>query len=228
MPHPEVTHNCCKIVRTDPLRYCIIITKMNKRHLHHIWRYFRAVKPWYFLILAIVSGAICLFALRHNNVQMIRLRDAVYAADKNSGDVEGALRDLRQYVYGHMNTSLASGPNAVHPPIQLKYTYERLEAAQQQQLAQTNSSLYNEAQHYCEQQDSTDFSGRNRVPCIENYVLSHGATLTPIPDALYKFDFVSAKWSPDLAGWSLVATVLSVLLFLLSAAYHWWAKKYLA
>lgn len=200
---------------------------MDKKRLHYIWRRFRKIKPWYFLIIAIISGVICLLALRHNNEQMIRLRDAVYAADKNGGDIEGALRNLRQYIYGHMNTSLSSGPNAVHPPIQLKYTYERLQAAQAAKLSQTNASLYNDAQHYCEQQDPVDFSGRNRVPCIEQYVTSHGATLVPIPDALYKFDFTAAKWSPDLAGWSLVATVLSGLLFIMSALYHWWAKRYL-
>jgi hypothetical protein len=200
---------------------------MNKRHLHHVWTRLRTVRPWYFLGLTILFGTISLVSLRHNNEQMIRLRDAVYAADQSNGDVEGALRNLRAYVYAHMNTSLATGPNAVHPPIQLKYTYQRLQAAEQAQLSQTNQSLYNEAQHYCEAQNSSDFSGRNRVPCIESYVTSHGAQLVPIPDALYKFDFTSARWSPDLAGWTLVAAVLSGTAFALSALYHWWAKKYL-
>jgi hypothetical protein len=200
---------------------------INKRHWHHVWRYLRKIHPWYFVALTILFGALALVSLRHNNEQMIKLRDAVYSADKNSGNVELALRNLREYVYTHMNTSLATGPNAVHPPIQLKYTYERLQAAQQEQLSQTNTVLYNEAQHYCEQQDSVDFSGRNRVPCIENYVLSHGATVTPIPDALYKFDFTSAKWSPDLAGWSLVATTVSILLAITTTVYRLWAKRQL-
>jgi hypothetical protein len=200
---------------------------MHKRQLYRIWMYLRKVKPVYFLALTIIFGGLCLVSLRSNNEQMVRLRDAVYAADKANGDVEAALRELRAYVYGHMNTSLATGPNAVHPPIQLKYTYERLQAAQQEQLAQSNAVLYNQAQEYCEQQNATDFSGRNRVPCIESYVLSHGATLEPIPDGIYKFDFVAAKWSPDLAGWSMVLAVLSAGLFMVSALYHWWAKRYL-
>lgn len=200
---------------------------MNKKHLHHVWRYLRRIHPWYFLALTVIFGVICLVSLRHNNEQMVRLRDAVYTADKNNGDVRGSLHALQQYVYAHMNTSLSSGPNAVHPPIQLKYTYERAQAAQAAQLQQTNSSLYNEAQHYCEQQDPVDFSGRNRVPCIENYVLSHGASLPSIPDSLYKFDFVSAKWSPDLAGWSLVVTVLAALLLLFTSGYRFWIKRYL-
>lgn len=200
---------------------------MNEKRLHHVWRYLRRVRPWYFLALTVIFGTICLVSLRHNNEQMVRLRNAVYTADKDNGDVQGTLHALQQYVYSHMNTSLSSGPNAVHPPIQLKYTYERAQAAQAAQLQQTNNSLYNEAQHYCEQQDPVDFSGRNRVPCIENYVLSHGAALEPIPDSLYKFDFVSAKWSPDLAGWSLLATVLAALLFLVASIYRFWIKRYL-
>lgn len=197
---------------------------MNKRHLHHVWRFLRHIKPAYFLAAVVVFGIISIVSLRHNNEQMVRLRDAVYVADKNNGDVETALRKLRVYVYGHMNTSLSSGPNAVHPPIQLKYTYERLESAQQNVLSQGNSSLYGQAEAYCENQTVI---GSEVISCIQDYARTHGANLAPIPDGLYKFDFTSAKWSPDLAGWSLVFTAIALLGFLLSAPYHWWAKKYL-
>lgn len=197
---------------------------MNKRHLHHIWRYLRKIHPWYFLAITLIFGTIGLVSLRHNNQQMVRLRDTVYAADKDNGNVEAALRNLRIYVYNHMNTSLASGPNAVHPPIQLKYTYERLQQAQQSVLGQGNSALYTAAQTYCEGQTVI---GSEVITCIQNYATSHGANLAGVPDALYKFDFTSAKWSPDLAGWSLVVTVLAALAFVVSSIYHWWAKKYL-
>jgi hypothetical protein len=197
---------------------------MNKRHLHHVWRFLRHIKPWYFLGIAIIFGVISLVSLRHNNEQMVVLRDAVYAADKNNGNVEGALRNLRSYVYGHMNTSLSSGPNAVHPPVQLKYTYERLQQAQQSVLGQGDSSLYAQAQEYC---DAQTVIGSEVISCIQSYAAAHGANLAPIPDGLYKFDFTSAKWSPDAAGWSVVITMLASLTFLVSAPYHWWAKKYL-
>lgn len=204
----------------------IIISNMNKRHLHHVWRYLRKVHPWYFLVLTLAFGALCVVSLRHNNQQMIVLRDAVYTADKENGDVEGTLRNLRSYIYSHMNTSLASGPNAVHPPIQLKYTYERLQATQQQGLSQNNSALYGQAQQYCNQQGQTA-SAQDTINCIQDYAATHGIQLVNIPDALYKFDFVSAKWSPDAAGWSLVATVLSFIGFLLTATYRWIMKRYL-
>ena len=169
-------------------------------------------------------GVMSLVALRHNNEQMIRLRDAVYTADKDNGNVEGALWALRSYIYAHMNTSLASGPNAVHPPIQLKYTYERLEQAQETALGQGDSAIYQAAQSYCDGQST---EGSEVITCIQQYAASHGVQLAPISPSLYEFDFVSARWSSDLAGWSIVLTVLSALGLLVTAPYHWWAKKYL-
>ncbi|MEO8104970.1 MAG: hypothetical protein ABI602_01400 [Candidatus Saccharibacteria bacterium] len=189
---------------------------MNKKKLHHYWTRWRAVKPAYFFIAALLCSGLSAVALRDNNQHMIGLRDAVYTADQDNGDVQGALGALQAYVVAHMNTNLSAGPQAVHPPIQLKYTYDRLVAAQGAAVTAHNTQIYNDAQHYCEQQNSSDFSGRNRVPCIEQYVQSHGGKLTIVPDALYKFDFIAPVWSPDVAGWSLVAAALSSLLFLIS------------
>jgi hypothetical protein len=197
---------------------------MDKGHLHHVWRVYRRAKPWYFLATFIVFGVICLVSLRHNNEEMVNLRDAVYTADKNNGNVEAALRNLREYVYSHMNTSLASGPNAVHPPIQLKYTYERLEQSQEAVLGQGDSTLYQAAQNYCDGQSDV---GSDVIACIQQYAANHGVQLAPIPASLYEFDFVSARWSPDLAGWTLLLTTFSAVGFLITAPYHWRAKKYL-
>lgn len=148
---------------------------------------------------------------------MIILRDAVYAADKNDGNVEAALQNLRTYVYGHMNTDLAAGPNAVHPPVQLKYTYDRLVQAASQKVEAANATLYTDAQSYCQALIPTGFSGRYREGCINQYVTTHGASAQSIPKNLYEFDFVSPKWSPDLAGWSLITTVI----FALAALFFW-------
>jgi hypothetical protein len=142
---------------------------------------------------------------------MIQLRDAVYQADKNDGNVEQALQNLRAYVDNHMNTALASGPNAVHPPIQLKYTYDRLTTAENQQVQAANAGVYTNAETYCQQAIPNGFSGRYRLGCIDSYVTSHGATAQTVPRNLYEFDFVDAKWSPDLAGWSMIVTVLLLI-----------------
>jgi preprotein translocase subunit SecF len=147
---------------------------------------------------------------------MVKLRSAVYNADKNNGDVNTTLNDLRKYVYGHMNTNLSSGGNAIKPPIQLKYTYERLQSSEQKRVDSANTNVYTQAQVYCQQQNSVDFSGRNRVPCVQDYVTNHGEKANTVPAALYQYDFVSPTWSPDLAGWSLVLSVLLFVLFISS------------
>lgn len=163
---------------------------------------------WVLLVLFIVSASISIYALRQNNLNMVRLREAVYEADKSGGDVNGALNNLRRYVHGHMNTNLASGGNAIKPPIQLKYTYERLQTAEQQRVKGVNDKIYTEAQNYCQTQNPQGFSGGVRVPCVQEYVTRHGVKSNPIPPPLYQFDFVSPTWSPDLAGWSVVVSVI--------------------
>lgn len=201
---------------------------MNKRRLHHAWTRLRLIKPWYFLIVAVISTVVCVFALRANNQHMVTLRNDVYKADQKNTDVEGALRQLQAYVTSHMNTNLNSGAGSVYPPIQLKYTYERLLQTQQSRLALTNTQLYTEAQHYCEQQNPVDFSGHNRVPCIEQYVSSRSpdnVQLPAIPPALYQFAFASPTWSPDLAGWSLAIAALSGLLFVVTLLAGLWFRR---
>lgn len=172
-----------------------------------------------FVGLFLISAVLSILALRHNNTTMIGLRNQVYVADKSNGDVSSALNKLRLYVYGHMNTDLASGGNAIKPPIQLKYTYDRLES--QAQAAANNSALYTQAENYCQGQipASVSISGRARIQCVTNYVLSHGGQApAPVPAALYEFDFLSPAWSPDFAGWSLVVTTLLFLLAAISFA----------
>lgn len=198
---------------------------MNKRHLHHLLTLLRPIKTQYFLAAFLVSLVVMVFALRNNNLHMVQLKDAVYTADKNGGDTTKALQNLQHYVTAHMNTDLTTGSDTVYPPIQLKFTYDRLVKAESDKLATTNTQLYNDAQKYCEAQNSSDFSGRNRVPCIQQYVKDHGQPLQTIPDSLYKFDFVSPVWSPDLAGWSVVTTVITGLLTLTIFGLRYWLKK---
>jgi hypothetical protein len=171
------------------------------------------IPSWVFLGVFLFSAVITLTALRSNNQQMIKLREAVYTADKDNKDVNAALNNLRGYVYGHMNTSLSSGGNAIKPPIQLKYTYQRLQAAEQDRTDVANTQVYTDAQSYCQIQNPVAFSGRTRVPCVTDYVTTHGTQAKPIAIGLYQFDFISPAWSPDFAGWSLVVTLLLFVLF---------------
>lgn len=188
-------------------------SRNSQRKILDLSSIFHHIPYWVFLVLFLISAAVCVSALRSNNQTMLELRNAVYEADKNGEDVEKPLTDLRQYVYSHMNTNLASGGNAIKPPIQLKYTYERLQSIEKTRVDSENESVYTQAQAYCERQNSS-FSGRSRVPCIEEYVSTHGAKANEIPASLYQFDFVSPVWSPDLAGWAVVVTVILFAAFL--------------
>lgn len=197
---------------------------MEKRKLHHLWTRLRPISHWYFLVLCLVFGGVGILAMRSNNITAIRLKDEVIKADQQNGDTEAALRRLREHIYSHMNTNLASGSSAIRPPIQLRHRYERLVAAEKERVEAINSRIYIEAQTVCEQQIPTGLSGSGRVLCNQQYVTEHGVKEQPIPDGLYKFDFVSPTWSPDLAGWSLVASIAFGLLFLLRWSAERWIK----
>lgn len=191
-----------------------------------IWQRFLNVKPWYLFILFLISGVICVFALRANNEHMAQLRSDVYEADMDNGNVKQALINLQTYVTSHMNTSLTSGSNSVYPPIQLKYSYDRAVTSAGSQAQSANSNLYTEAENYCQNAIPNGFSGRYRIPCIEQYVESHGTQGNNIDQSLYEFDFISPAWSPDLAGWSLLVTVFLLFLTLLNIAVNFWLRKF--
>lgn len=188
------------------------IIKLMKK----ISRIFTRLPIGILLVLTLLTGLVSVLALRHNNQTMVQLRTAVYAADKNNSNVDAALNKLRDYVYGHMNTDLSSGNNNIKPPIQLKYTYERLTQGQENQLQVNNSKVFTDAQAYCQSVGDAGFD----TACVQNYVVNHGGAQTNanVPAGLYEFDFVSPTWSPDLAGWSLLATILLAIVFVIRLA----------
>lgn len=188
---------------------------MNKRKLHHYLVKLRAVSYWYLLAAFIVTALVAVMALRQNNTTMIRLKDAVIAADEKGEGIEEALEALRQHVYSHMNADLTSGDNAIHPPVQLTKTYERLVGAEQERVAAINKKVMDEAVAVCEQRFPAGQLRDGRVQCVQDYMTAHGTDEdASVPKELYQFDFVSPVWSPDLAGWSLL---LSAVLFMLLA-----------
>lgn len=201
---------------------------INKKKLHRLLVKLRPINYWYFLIGFLVFGVLGLQAFRQNNLKMIELREAVFQADEQNGDVETALRQLREHVHAHMNTALTSGDTAIYPPIQLKHHYERLLAAETDRVSQANGNIYTDAQADCERRFPGGFSGSNRLPCIEEYLVSHGGVKAqPVPKELYQFDFVAAKWSFDRAGWSFILCGLFGLLFVLRFTLDLWLRHLL-
>lgn len=200
---------------------------MNKRKLHHLWVKLRPVSYWYFLIGFIVTGLIAISALRQNNMEMIRLREAVKVADQTGNGVEEALQALRKHVYSHMNTDLTSGDNAIHPPIQLVHTYDRLTKGERERVAAHNKQVSDDAVRACEGRFPAG-QIQARAQCVQEHITQHSIKeQQTVPKELYQYDFVSPIWSPDLAGWSLLATAVLFVLFVLRFGLERWLKHQL-
>ncbi len=199
---------------------------MTKHKHKSIGQRFANTKLVYFILLALFSAIVSLYSLRANNEHMSVLRSAVYNADQTNGDIKGSLDNLRSYVTTHMNTSLSSGQSSVYPPIQLKYTYNRLVEQQATSLSSQNSKVYSDAESYCQKTVPDGVSGRNRIPCVEQYVTSHGLKMINIEQSLYEFDFVSPWWSPDITGWSILLSIIFLKILAIRIIYGWYYRRY--
>ena len=178
------------------------------------------------LILAIISGFISVSALRGNYTAMIKLRSAVTVADEQNTDVEKALKDLRTHVYSHMNTNLSSGNASIKPPIQLKARYERLRSQEAERIKSYNASVTSEGERVCGGLYPAGGFNAVRVQCIQSYVAENAITESVVSDDLYKFDFISPAWSPDLAGISMVLSIGFFIVFFSSVAKIQIKKRY--
>ena len=196
--------------------------------LNYYHRRFHIISPWYFLAAAIISLAVAIYGLRQNNFTMIELRQTVITADEKNGNVEKALDELRNYVYAHMNTNLSSGQFAIKPPIQLKNRYNQLVKQQEAKIKTYNDEVQTKGENICAQKFPASGYNAPRVSCVQDYVAANAKTAADeIPPELYKFDFVSPNWSPDLAGISLVFSSLFFVLFLLRFSVERWFKSQL-
>jgi hypothetical protein len=191
---------------------------MNPKTAHHLLKRLELIKPGYFVIAIAVFAVFSVYGLRQNNFKMIELREAVVQADQQNGDVESALKALREHVHGHMNTNLASGEFAIKPPIQLKARYERLMAQNTDKANKANVEIAARGEAMCAERFPAAGLNPPRVACLQDYMSVNAIKPQPVPDALYKFDFVSPRWSPDLAGWSLVGLALSSILLAIRIA----------
>lgn len=168
----------------------------------------------YVLVFAMIFWVIAITSLRDNYATMTRLREEVVVADQNNGDVETALQNLRKHVYSHMNTNLSSGSNPIKPPIQLKGRYDRLMAAEQGRVKEINAQVASRGEQICTAQYPAAGFNAARVACVQAYVSQNAAKESSVAEDLYKFDFISPRWSPDKAGISIVAASILSVVFL--------------
>ena len=119
------------------------------------------IKPWILIIIALASGTIGIFGLRNNNLQMVKIRDQVFEADKKDAEIVERLTELKVFVFTHMNSSTR---------VELKYSYERAaEAAikESSNLKTKQANIFDKVPAKCgggaRFTDTTD-------PCIKEYI----------------------------------------------------------
>ncbi len=169
----------------------------------------RRIKSWQLAVLLLIAVASSLFFLRQNNLNMVRLRNEVIAADEAGQGVAAALETLNRHVFQHMNTAIVR-------PIELVNTYNRqAEAVIRQTVVIPNRDLYAEAAQACASQGSL-FSA-TRTQCVTNYIEGNSAGFGDLPKinlpdkSRFIYNFASPRWTPDLAGFSLLAAALLLI-----------------
>jgi hypothetical protein len=202
---------------------------MKKRKVYGIWHRFKNLSLATLIIIFIISLAVSILSLRSNNLNMIKLRQAVFNADKQNGDINGALNNLRKYVYGHMNTNLR-GSTSSEPPIQLVNQFNRDVDAERARVVAMGSAdkIYVDAQTVCEKQGTPIIA---RAQCIQEYVTKNGKGIPQLnlpAKEVYTFDFASPLWSPDIAGFSIIVTIVFGLLLISRFITGFVIKKYLS
>jgi hypothetical protein len=186
----------------------------DKRHVRKTIKDLQRIKTWQLLVLLILAAFIAATFLRLNNIGMVERRAAVVAADKvgNQDTTIRRLYDLQQYVSGHMNTDLGKG-------VYLEATYQKDSQAALTQASgdqNPNGNIYKKAQEVCAPRFSHYSTAYlqcttgelAKYPASSNLI---GAVKLPSVSA-YLHDYESPLWSPDFAGWSVVACSVIMLM----------------
>lgn len=199
---------------------------MNIGKLHHYWTKYRTATLVVPVAGLLICGGLYIYGMRANNVKMLELKQAVAVADEQNGDIEGALQDLRSFVNSHMNTQLRADESS-EPPIQLVGQFNRyIEQERAKIAAQGNANkIYKDAQARCE---TGAIPLTARAQCIQEYVVANGGSSEELnlpPKELYTYDFVSARWSPDLAGVSLLGTIFFAVLLVIRLVAGFFIKR---
>lgn len=160
-------------------------------------------------IAILVLGFMATGALRQNNLNMLKLRDDVFTADKSGINVEESLRSLRNYVSGHMNTELPKLGS--EKAIQLKYSYDRKVSEELKRFQDESAAISAKAKSTCASLKTELL----KVDCEQAYIKSHPVNpVAEVHPEEYSIEFVSPVWSFDLAGWLIISATAAGLIFI--------------
>lgn len=180
---------------------------VSKRRLHHYVTVLKRVKTWQLVVVALILTATSIGLLRQNSIEAVRRFETVKQADRAGEGTTEALTAMQRYVSGHMNTQLER--------VSLEETYARDYKAALEKLASSggvNEVNYEAAQAACQAELARTGSFPGYAQCVSDRVAQTAPGENPILQAdlpkpeLYQFTFVSPRWSPDLAGITLLIT----------------------
>jgi hypothetical protein len=164
----------------------------------------KRVKSAYLVLLFLIGLGSSIYFLRQNNLKMVGLRTNVIEADKTGKNLSSAIKDLNEHIFRHMNTTTVR-------PVELVNSYNRqakkiIEGASKS----NNKDIYKKATAACE---TRGVPLTSIAQCAADYALKNSSKVGPqkivLPDkSLFIYSFVSPRWTPDLAGLSLLLTVV--------------------
>lgn len=182
---------------------------VDKRRIQKNIKNLQRVKTWQLVILLILMVFVAATFLRLNNTGMIQRRQAVMAADKqgNSNVLNERLYDLQRYSAAHMNAD--SGV------FYLQESYNRDAEKMVQSISGSDEyAAHAEAEAVCHPQ----FHGYSTayLNCFITELSKHptSSTLPEVKtpeESLYRYNFVSPRWSPDFAGFSILVALGIIL-----------------
>lgn len=192
----------------------------DKRQVRHTIKQLQRVQTWQLVVLLVLSLFLSATFLRLNNIGMIERRKAVIAADEsgNSTAVTNRLYDLQRYSAAHMNANTGG--------FYLEHQYERdVEKIVNEASVVTNpnGNINAQVDAICRARHSV--YSQYWVQCFAEELAKFPAAPDPasqvtLPNPeLYRYSFLSPRWSPDFAGWSVAlsgAIALMILARLLS------------
>ena len=176
---------------------------------------------------------------------MAELREAVLVADasENEEEVAKMLSELKEFVFSHIVINVVddNGEQRVTfgtGPFYLEHTYVRaanraLEEAEQKIAADSNpnGNVYALASDVCRAQalaGGWTWDNPNYINCMVTEIQKYPAAdeiqdviKASLPSTeLYRKEFVSPVWAPTLAGWSILITIVIIVVIFIRAI--WW------
>ncbi len=185
---------------------------VDRRQVKRNIKRLKRIKTWQLVLLLILAFAVTATFLRINNVGMLERRKAVEVADKVGDEdaLEERLYELQRYVSQHMNTSTGDFDLTATYDRDVKAILDQAEEANKK----SNSTIWNKAADECFKQHYGDWTGS--VRCIvekqKQFPTNTPVTEIATPDPLlYRHNFLAPAWTPDFAGWSIVACLALLL-----------------